>query len=238
MLTLAIVPILALNIGLPLQRAAARPGIDPYHVEWENDDLRVARVILAPGERVTADSPLGSVIVFLTADPNGRMPPAEAAWQEAGPIELANHGRARFEAIVISFKRPAPERAAASPPPPVYWRRGMAPAVAAWPLYATGWPMYGYGYERIKSETLVDRPGVIVKKERHPQTAYVEPFRVDNTDTVVVYLRGGEAWPVDQWYPGSVHVHRGDVRVLPANVPYTMSNAGSDPSEFLIVERK
>jgi hypothetical protein len=68
--------------------------------------LRVARVVLPPGQRATAGSSSGAVIVFLTADLNGRMPAAEAAWQEPGPIALENHGSARFEAIIIEFKKP------------------------------------------------------------------------------------------------------------------------------------
>ena len=47
MLTLAAVPILALSIGL-LQLSAPRPELPRYQVEWENDALRVVRVILAP----------------------------------------------------------------------------------------------------------------------------------------------------------------------------------------------
>src|SRR5215216_3078905 len=102
MLTLATVPILALSIGL-LQPSAPQPGFRPYQIEWENDAVRVARVILPPGQRATTESSSGAVIVFLTADLNGRMPAAEAVWQEPGPIELENHGPARFEAVIVQF---------------------------------------------------------------------------------------------------------------------------------------
>jgi hypothetical protein len=65
-----------------------------------------------------------------------------------------------------------------------------------------------------------------------------DPVSIDPNDTVVVYLRSGYAWPVEPWYPGAARVHRGDVRVQPANALYTLSNAGSDPSEFIVVARR
>ena len=76
MLTLATTPILALSIGL-LQLAAPQPELGRYQVEWENDALRVVRVILPPGQHATAESSSGAVMVFLTADLNGRMPASE-----------------------------------------------------------------------------------------------------------------------------------------------------------------
>ena len=103
MLTLTTAPILALSIGR-LQLSAPQ-DLQRYQVEWENDALRVVRVILPPGQRATAESSSGAVMVFLTADLNGRMPASEAAWQEPGPVELENHGPARFEAIIIQFKQ-------------------------------------------------------------------------------------------------------------------------------------
>jgi len=208
-------------------------GLPPYQVEWENEALRVVRVILPPGQRAAAESSSGAVLVFLTADLDGRMPAAEAAWQEPGRIELENHGPARFEAIIIQFKQSALQGAATPAVPRAYAARGGA---AAWPMYAIGWPTYGS--EPMKSQTLIDRPSLSVTKERHPVTAFLDPVRVDPNDTVVVYLRGGYAWSADPWYPGAVRVHRGDVRVLPANALYTLSNAGSDPNEFIVIARR
>jgi hypothetical protein len=246
MLTLALVPMLALHISLPPQDAARRPGIQPYHVELETDDLRITRVVLAPGERVTADSPAGSVIVYLTANLDGRMPPAEAAWQAAGPIEMENRGRARFEALVIQFKRTVAASAPTAANPPSYPVGGMTRPMWLWAGYGYGnWMDYAYR-ERVKSETLVDTAGVNVTKVRQPASMYPERLSIDSNDRVVVYLRGGYAWPFDRAQGrsgtisgyGAERVHRGDVRVLTANLPYALSNAGSDPSEFIVIARR
>jgi hypothetical protein len=236
MLTQALVPMLALHISLPAQDAR-RPGIQPYTVELENDDLRIARVVLAPGERVTAESPAGSVIVYLTANLDGRMPPAEAAWQAAGPIEMENRGRARFEALLIQFKRTLPASAPATAPSS-YTTSGMTRPAMAWTGYGYGnWMDYAYR-EPVTTQTLVDTAGIKVTKVRQPASMYLEPPDIDANDRVVVYLRGGYAWPSVPSYYGAIAVHRGDVRVLPANTPYTLSNPGSDPSEFIVIGRR
>jgi len=238
MLTLALVPMLALHISLPPQATARQPGIQTYHVEWENDDVRIARVLLAPGEHVTAESPTGSVIVYLTANLDGRMPPADAAWQAAGPIEMENRGRARFEALVIQFKRPAAASVpmTAPTPPPA---RAMVPSMYGWATYGFGnWMDYAY-HERVKSEKLVDTAGVNVTKVRQPASMYLEPANLDSNDRVIVYLRGGYAWPALMSYSyGAIPVRRGEVRVLTANTPYVLSNAGNDPSEFIVIARR
>lgn len=234
MLTLALVPMLALPISVFPQHAARSRGIDPYHVEVETDDVRVGRVMLPPGDRVTIESPAGSVIVYMTADLDGRMPPAEAAWQPAGSIDMENRGRARFEALVIQFKRTIPA-SAVSPASPT---RTMSPSTRAWGDYGYGRWM-DYAYERPKSETLVDTAGVTVTKVRQPPPAYVEPASIDANDRVVVFLRQGYVWPsLTSYSYDALAVHRGDVRVLAANEPYTFSNAGFDPGEFVVVARR
>src|SRR5919197_1709990 len=238
MFILALVPMLALHISLASQNTARPPGIQPYDIELETDDVLVARVVLAPGGRVTAESPAGAVIVYLTANPDGRMPPAEAAWHEPGSIEMENRGRARFEALLIQFKRTVPSSAPAAAAPPSYPGRGLTSLMMARTGYGyANWMDYAYR-ERAKSETLVDTAGVTVTKVRQPPAMYLEPFSIDSNDRVVVYLRGGYAWPsgLSNNY-GSIAVHRGDVRVLSANVPYVLSNAGSDPSEFIVIAR-
>jgi hypothetical protein len=75
---------------------------------------------------------------------------------------------------------------------------------------------------------------------------YLEPAGIDSNDRVVVYLRGGYAWPEDgalgspgaALHYGPERVHRGDVRVVTANTPYPLGNAGSDPSEFILIARR
>jgi hypothetical protein len=247
MLTLALVPMLAWHISLQ-QDAARRSGIEPYRVEWENDDVRIARVVLAPGEHASAESPSGSVIVYLTANLDGRMPSADATWQAAGPFDMENRGRARFEALIIQFKRTVPASMPSPASPSSYaGRRTMAPTVA---LTGYGYPYANwidYAYrEPVKSETLVDTAGVTVTRVRQPASMYQEPAGSDANDRIVVYLRGGYAWPVEgsqgqpgsAWYDGPERVHRGEVRVLPANTPYPLSNPGGDRSEFIIVARR
>ena len=232
MLILATTPILALSIGL-LQLSAPQQDLRRYQVEWENDALRVVRVILEPGQRATAESSSGAVMVFLTADLDGRMPASEAAWQEPGPIELENHGPARFEAIVIQFKQPVLQGA---PTPAVQGAYSPRSGATAGPIHAIEWRTYGS--EPVKSQMLIDRPRLTVTKERYPVTTFLDPVRADPNDTVVVYLRGSYVWSAEPWYPAAVRVHRGDVRVLPANALYTLSNAGGDPSEFIVVARR
>lgn len=236
MLTIALVPMLALHISLPLQ--SPRPDAQRYQVEWENDDVRVARVRLAPGERVSADSPSGSVVVYLTAGLDGRMPAADASWQAPGSFDMENRGRVRFEAIVVQFKRTVPDAARAT----ASTGQAYGPINARMPLSA--WAGYGYGYfddsyrERVRSETLVDSPALTVTKVRTPGSMHLDQLRVDPAPRVVVYLRGGYAWPEEMSWYGATRVRRGDVRVLPANTPYTLSNAGSDPGEFLVIAQK
>jgi hypothetical protein len=239
MLTLALVPMLALHISLPPQETARQPGMQPYHVEWEDDDVRVVRVVLAPGERVTAESPAGSVIVYLTANLDGRIPPAEASWQPAGSMELENRGRARFEALVIQYKRTIPASTSTTAEPSQRDAGEMKPSMPAWSGYGYGYVDYSYR-ERVKSETLVDTGGVTVTKVRQPASMYLEAPEIDSYDRVVVYLRGGYAWPSEPSYSGysAVPVRRGDVRVLGANEPYSLSNPGGDPSEFIVIGRR
>ena len=232
MLNLAVAPLLALNLGLPVPPPGAQPGFQPYHIEWEDDELRIARVILQPGERATAQSTSGAVIVFMTADLSGRMPPAEAVWHDPGPISMENQGRARFEAIVIEFKQ-TPQATPTAPASRPDVRHVVTPAIGGW-FYPDQW----YGYEQVKSQTLIEQSGIVVTKERHPAISYAEPLSVDANDTVVVYLRGGYVWPVAATYLGPVRVRRGDIRVFSANTPYSLRNAGSDPSELVVVSRR
>lgn len=239
MLTLALVPVLALHISLPPQ--PPRPDARRYHIESENDDVRVARVVLAPGERVTAGAPSGSVIVYLTAGLDGRMPPADAAWQAPGTFDMENRGPARFEAIVVQFKRTVRDAAMSTTAPA---GQPYAPMQARAPL--TAWAGYGYGRfdgtyrERVKSDMLVNGPAVTATRVRVPGSMYLDPARVDPAPRVVVYLRGGYAWPdaMESYGDAAMRVRRGDVRVLPANTPYTLSNAGSDPGEFIVIAQR
>jgi hypothetical protein len=232
MLTLALAPLVALTVAIP-QPAGSQPIANQgFRLEAETGNVRVARVVLAPGERVEAESPGGAVMVYLTADLDGRMPPAEAVWQPAGHLALENRGPARFEAVLIEFKTAPSAQAAEAQGPPEHR------TLAAWPPY----PMLHYSemtIEGARSQTLVDSPRVHVTRQRYPATSSPEPLRVDGSDTVLVYLRGGYAWPSElPLYEGPLQVHRGDVRILAAGIPYTLSNPSADPSEFVVIEKR
>ena len=78
----ALVPLVALTLLPQAPYAAQQRPTDPYRVEWENDQVRVARVTLAPGQSLDTAAPNGRVVIFLTADLDGRLPSHEAAWVE------------------------------------------------------------------------------------------------------------------------------------------------------------
>jgi hypothetical protein len=200
--------------------------------------------VLAPGERATTDAPGGSIVVYLTADLDGRMPPAEAVWQAPGSIDMENRGRARFEAILVEFTRTTPARATTDERVSSGTTRPYGPATTAASM--RGWAGYGYGFadytyrDRVTSDTLVSNPAVTVTRVREPGSMYLDPLRVDAAPRVIVYLRNGYAWPADAAWIGYApdRVRRGDVRVLPASTPYTLSNAGSDPAEFVVIAQR
>lgn len=201
-----------------------RSSVERYPPEWESDQFRVRRIAMAPGAQASDPGPAESVLVFLTATLEGRMPAAEAAWQPAGPRTLENRGRARFDAIVIEVKE------------------GAAPAAPVTPPEAIP------STDLIDIWRLVDNPRVLVTKLRYAPVTSLDPMHFHPRDTLVVYLKGGYVWPaVEQsreWYPyawpfmrgaPSLRVERGDVDVVPANTFHSFSNAGGDPLEFLAI---
>jgi hypothetical protein len=197
---------------------------DRYPPEWESDQFRVRRIALPAGAGATDPGTADSVVVFLTADLDGRMPPAEAVWQPAGTRSLDNRGRARFDAIVIDIKDTG---AAVS---------GGTPTEA---IPST---------DRIDTWRLIDNPRVLVTKLRYAPVTALDPMHFHPRDTAVVYLKGGYIWPMveqsREFYPyawpfmrgsPSQRVERGDVDVVPANTFHSFGNAGGDPLEFLAV---
>jgi hypothetical protein len=198
--------------------------VDRYPPEWESDQFRVRRISLPVGAGATDPGTADSVVVFLTADLDGRMPPAEAVWEPAGTRSLDNRGRARFDAIVLDIKDAG---AAVS---------GATPTEA---IPST---------DRIDTWRLIDNPRVLVAKLRYAPVTALDPMHFHPRDTLVVYLKGGYIWPMveqsREFYPyawpfmrgsASQRVDRGDVDVVPANTFHTFSNAGGDPLEFLAV---
>jgi hypothetical protein len=206
-----------------LGTVAAQTGGTASQTIWENDRIQVRRVTLAPGERLSGDSTGGSVIVFLTADLDGRIPPAEAAWRDPGPVTMENRGRARFEALVVDLKGSATRSGGVTAPEVVRASGTVAPSVSDG-MYAN----------MMRAQSLIVNDRISVTKERYSFPSSVDPLHFHPQDSVVIYLRGGYIWPTTSFY-GPDRVRRGDVRVLPGNVLHTTGNAGSDPLEFLLI---
>jgi hypothetical protein len=191
---------------------AERSMASRYPREWENDLFRVQRIAIAPSAQVTAP-PSDSVLVFLTADLDGRMPPAEAIFQAGGAGTLENRGSVPFEAISIGLKDVPPAETAGTPP-------------EALPLA-----------DLVDVRTLVDNPRVVVLKSRYRSNAYSGPLHFHSKDVVVIYLRGGHTGPANGLW-GSYRVARGDIDLVPAHTLHTFGNAGSDPLDVLVVVPK
>ena len=206
-----------------LGTVAAQSGGAASQTIWENDRMQVRRVTLAPGERLSADSTGGSVIVFLTTDLDGRIPSAEAAWRDPGPVTMENRGRARFEALVVDLKGSAP-RSGGVTAPEVVRASGTVGTSVSGGMYAT----------TMRARNLIVNDRISVTKERYGLPWSVDPLHFHSQDSVVIYLSGGYSWPATPFY-GPDRVRRGDVRVLPGNALHLTGNAGSDPLEFLLI---
>jgi quercetin dioxygenase-like cupin family protein len=206
-----------------LSVAAAQTGSAVSEFIWENDSMVVRRLSLDPGARFASDSPGGSVIVFLTTELDGRMPPADVAWRDPGPTTMENRGASRFEALIVDLKSgPIPSRRV-TPPEVVRATETVAPRVFSG-AYDSTW----------RAQNLIVNDRISVTKERYGSSLSVDPLHFHPQDAVVIYLRGGYVWPVVPFY-GPDHVRRGDVRVVPGNVLHLTGNAGSDPLEFLLI---
>lgn len=177
---------------------------------WENDQFRVRRIALAPGAQMVPPDGEDTVLVFLTADLDGRMPPAEAVWLDRGARPVENHGRERFDAIAIGVKgEPASGRA----------------GTPAEMINLT---------DEADVRVLIDSPRAMVLKARYRSNAYATPLHFHPRDLLAVYLAGGYTWlPKAEW--GAYRVNRGDVDLVPANTFHLFGNAGSDPLDCLLI---
>jgi len=202
---------------------AAQAGGAAAQSVWENDRMRVRRVSLAPGERLSGDTTGGSVIVFLTADLDGRMPAAEAAWRDPGSVTLENRGRTRFEALVVDLKTSA-TRSGGATPPEVVRASGIVKPYVFGETYASS----------MRAQNLILNDHISVTKERYDSSWSIDPPHFHPQDAVVIYLSGGYIWPTLSFY-GPERVRRGDVRVVPGNALHITGNAGNDPLEFLLI---
>ena len=172
----------------------------------ENNRIRLTQLSVEPGATLPAGG--NQVLVYLTADPDGRFP-AEAVWQAAGAGAVQNRGPARLDAISIELKDV----------------QGTSSGTPPEALDAQ------YGVEVTR---LIDNPRVLVTRQRYGPTAYGGPLHFHGEDVLVVYLRGGYTWPLTDFW-GATAVRRGDVDVIPANTLHRIGNAGSDPLELLVI---
>lgn len=193
----------------PIAAQYSRQGDGRLQVPWENNRFRITQIAVAPGATLPAAG--NQILVYLTADADGRMP-AEAVWQSAGAGAIQNRGPVRLEAVAIELKD---ARSAASGTP--------GEALDA---------QYG-----VDVAPLIDNERVLVMKHRYGPIAYGGPLHFHGDDVLVVYLRGGYTWPLaDLW--GATRVRRGEVDVIPANTLHRLGNAGSDPLELLVIVPK
>jgi quercetin dioxygenase-like cupin family protein len=187
----------------------AQRAIAPLPDGWENNRFRLSRVSADPGAAL-AGSGADRILIYLTAAPDGRIAPAEAVWQPAGSGDLENQGRTRVEAIAVELKDVTAEPVRGTPPE------------------ALGVP------RKADVRWIVDNPRVLVTRNRYQPATSIRPWHFHPEDMLIVYLRGGHAWPaVSGW--GAHRVRRGDVDIIPANTFHAFGNAGGDPLEFLMI---
>jgi quercetin dioxygenase-like cupin family protein len=191
----------------PVGAQTGRSPSGPENVSWENSRIRLKQLSVEPG----ATLPTGGdqVMVYLTADADGRLP-AEAVWQPGGTAGSPNRGSARLQAIAIELKDV----------PPGAGRGTLQTEPVA--------------DDRVSVTTLIDNPRVLVTKHSYGPITLDAPAHLHPEDVLVVYLRGGYTWPqTDFW--GASRVRRGDVEVIPANTYHRLANAGGDPMELLVI---
>ena len=184
-----------------------------YPAEWQSGHFDVRRIAIAPGARLEAPWKLDAVLVYLTADLDGRMPPAEVAWRPRGSAPLENHAKTRFEAIAIGLNDAPPIAADVTPPEALVFS-GAA-----------------------DSRVLLDNSRVLVLKTRYRTNAYPDPLHFHPQDLLSIYLSGGYMWTANP-AAGPSKVTRGDVELVPANTLHAFGNAGSDSIDLLAIVPK
>jgi hypothetical protein len=200
----------------PLARLGAAG--DDRRIEFEDASLRVQRITINPGDSLAAADRRDGVLIYLTADLDGRMPRAEAAWQP-GAQPMANRAATRFEGLLVELK--APPSSGPAPMPPE-----LASANAS-----------GYEYAERGDHTavsLVDNDRVIVTRHRMAPLRWTERYHAHPRESVFVYLRGGQLTGASA-LDGYHHARRGAFDVLPAEFWHALYNGGNDPIEFVAI---
>lgn len=104
------------QVAMAQDPVAAAPG--QYKVEFEDDAVRVLRVVYAPGEKSAMHEHPDSVAVYITGGhiritlPDGRVgeprvPPGATMRHAAGSHAIENIGDAPFELVLVELKKPA-----------------------------------------------------------------------------------------------------------------------------------
>ena len=106
--------------GAPVVQAQDAVAVDSKHysVEFENDQVRVLRVVYGPGEKSTMHEHPESVAVYLTDGhiritlPDGRtgeprVKAGQAMWHRAGQHAIENLGSTPFELVLTELKQPS-----------------------------------------------------------------------------------------------------------------------------------
>ena len=102
------------QVAMAQDPVAAAPG--QYKVEFEDDAVRVLRVVYAPGEKSAMHEHPDSVAVYITGGhiritlPDGRVgeprvPPGATMRHAAGSHAIENIGDAPFELVLVELKK-------------------------------------------------------------------------------------------------------------------------------------
>ena len=102
------------QVAMAQDPVAAAPG--QYKVEFEDDAVRVLRVVYAPGEQSAMHEHPDSVAVYITGGhiritlPDGRVgeprvPPGATMRHAAGSHAIENLGDAPFELVLVELKK-------------------------------------------------------------------------------------------------------------------------------------
>jgi quercetin dioxygenase-like cupin family protein len=204
----------------------AADGSPQYRVEFEDDQVRVLRVSLRPGEATPVDDHPDAVLIYLTADLDGRVPQTVAAWQPMGAYALQNRARTSFEAVLVELLAPVSDVPA--PVAPEALADAYSPEDVAYPLY---------GREAHATTTLVENARVAVTWHRLVPLVQTEPDHFHLRDTLLVYLAGGEMSGATG-QRGIYRARRGEFHVLPAHTFHALGNVGNDPVEFVMIAPK
>lgn len=212
---LAATGLAALTPGPSVAGYSERFFADPYASGWENGRLRVRTVSVEPGARLDLGDAADRILIYLTADLDGRIPKAEAIWQPVDGPALENRAGLRATAVVVDVKA-GPATGPGGPPPEA--------------LSFT---------DDVETRQIIDNAHVAVTKVRYRTNAYVDlPWHSHSEDALIVYLRGGQAWPQFDGLGAPISARRGVIDVIPANTHHRMSYAPGDSLEFLVIVPK